>query len=414
MRLFQGAALVALAAVAGEAASAPDHQVVTGPVAVYWMSASTTSGMGAIGSMAGGGGRPSMAQIMGGMQNPNAPSHTLVLQLGSADHPQGDPTAEHDPPPGLGVGAALPLLTPQAQQPAAHEEATPGPPPQYQQPHGRMLIFWGCGEHAGSGQPYVIDFATMANGQGGAQAFAGLMHSLAINPMQPPSPSRNATYGEWPNQQTQTSVPSEASLQGDHVVKGNYTPDIHFSLGADQDFLPPFQMTANQKNPSGSATLGWRHVDGAGGYFASMFGAESRDQIVMWTSSATQASGFGMPEYLSDGEIGRLVASQALMSPTQTACTIPMEAVQAAGRGGFWSLTAYGGETNIAYPPRPPAPKPWHIDWTVKVRYRAATGGLLGVDMGRMGGRSQGDQGQGQPQQQQHGFGLPGLGGFLP
>lgn len=409
MKLLQGVALVAMAAVAGEAASAPDHQVVTGPVAVYWMSASTTSGMGAMGGM-GGGGRPNMAQIMSGMQNPNAASHTLVLQLGSAQHPQGDPTAEHDPPPGLGVGDALPLLTPQPQQPAAHEERAPGPPPQYQQPQGRMLIFWGCGEHAGPGQPYVIDFASMAKGGQGAQAFMGLMHSMAINPMQPPSPTRNATYGEWPNQQTQTSVPAEASLQGEHVVRGNYTPAIHFSLSADQDFLPPFQMTANQKNPSGSATLGWRRVDGAGGYFATMIGAQGQGQVVMWTSSSAQASAFGMPEYLGDGEIGRLVASQALMGPTQTACTIPMEAVQAAGHGGFWSLTAYGGETNIAYPPRPPAPKPWHVDWTVKVRYRSATGGLVGVDMDRMGGRGE-DRPQ-QPQQQKHGF--PGLGSFLP
>jgi hypothetical protein len=388
--------------VAGVAVGAPER--TTGPVAVYWMSAATSTGMG--GMMGGGGQRPNMAQMMmGGGYNPNAVTHTLVLQLGSARRPQGDPTAEHDPPPGLGAGPVLPLLTPQAQP--AHEEAEPGPPPQYRQPHGRMLIFWGCGEHAGPNQPYVIDFAHMAEGEG-AQQFMALARALAINGMQPPSPARNATYGEWPNQRSETSVPSDGSLTGEHVVRGDYTPDIRFSLAPSQDFLPPFQMTANQRNPSGSASLGWRPVDGAQGYFANMIGAQGQDEVVMWTSSQVQASAFGVPDYLSDGEIARLVASHVLMSPGQTACAIPAEAMQAAGRSGFFNLVAYGGETNIAFPPRPPAPQVWHIDWTVKVRYRSSTAGIVGMDMSRMGREDP----QGRPQQQQPR--RPGLGSFIP
>jgi hypothetical protein len=85
-------------------------------------------------------------------------------------------------------------LTPEAAQPV-RDEAPPGPPPQHQQPKGRILIFWGCGEHACPGQPYTIDFADMgANSQAGQQ-YAGLMRNIAINPMQPPwpSPSRNAS-----------------------------------------------------------------------------------------------------------------------------------------------------------------------------------------------------------------------------
>jgi hypothetical protein len=392
MKLLQTVAFAALVVVAGEAASAPE-QVVTGPVAEYWMRASTASGMGGM----GGGGRPDMRAMMSGGYNPNAVTHSLVLQLGTERKPQGDPSAEHDPPEGLGAGPMLPLVTPQAQP--THEEGPPSPPPQYQQPRGRMLIFWGCGEHAGPGQPYVIDFAKLGQGAGGQQ-FMALGRGLAVSPMQPPSPARNATYGEWPNAQSRTSVPGDGSLQGDHTVRGDYTPDIHFSLTADQDFLPPVQMITNQRNPSGSASLGWRHVDGAQGYFATMFGAQSQDQIVMWTSSAAQASSFGLPQYLSDGEIARLVAAHVLMPASQTDCTIPVEAVSAAGRGGFYNFVAYGGETNLSYPARPPAPQPWHILWRVKVRYRASTGGMVGMDMSQMMG-GHGDQGEGQDQQQQ-------------
>ena len=413
---------VALTGAAGLAIGAPG-QPETGPVAVYWMSVSTSAGMG---GMMGGGQRPSMSQMM----NPNAASHTLTLQLGSQQHPQGDPSAEHDPPPGLMAGPVLPLLTPQAQTPV-HDETPPGPPAQYQQPKGKILIFWGCGEHAGPGQPYVIDFANMgANGQAGQQ-YASLMRSIAINPMQPPSPSRNTTYGEWPNQQSNTQVPPNGSLVGDHLVRGDYTPDIHFSLGPDQDFMPAFQMTTNERNPSGSASLGWQPMAQARGFFATMFGASGRDggrdggggsTIVMWTSSDVQAMAFGMPEYLSDSEISRLVGSHVLMPASQTECTIPEEAAQAAGESAFYSMTAYGGEVNFAYPERPPAPRPWHIDWTVKVRYRSATAGLVGVDMSQMMGSNDGERNhppqQQQPQQQHPHSGLgtlmQGLGGFIP
>jgi hypothetical protein len=420
---------VTAAGAAGVAVGAPPHSE-TGPVAIYWMSASTSTGMGGM----GGGQRPSMSQMMNGGFDPNAASHTLTLQLGSQRRPQGDPTAEHDPPPGLMAGPMLPLVTPQAAQPV-HDETPPGPPQQYQQPKGRMLIFWGCGEHAGPGQPYVIDFANMGGGNGQAgQQYASLMRNIAINPMQPPSPSRNATYGEWPNQQSTTTVPAGGSLVGDHLVRGDYTPDIRFSLGPDQDFMPAFQMTTNAKNPSGSATLGWQPMAEARGFFATMFGAGGqgrggRDEggdttIVMWTSSQVQSLAFGMPDYLSDSEIGRLVTNHVLMPAGQTECTIPAEAVQAAGESGLFSMTAYGGEVNFAYPERPPALHPWHVDWTVKVRYRSATSGVVGMNLSQMmGGNDDDNPRQRQPQQppppQQRphsGLGtlMQGLGGFVP
>jgi hypothetical protein len=424
MSIGRTAAVLTMAAVAGQALSAPAaRQAVTGPVAVYWMSAATTNGMGGMGGGAGGrGGRPGIGAMMGmgGMgQDPNAYSHSLILQLGSARKPTAAPDAEHDPPQGLGAGPVLPLVSPAA---PVYEEHEPGPPTQYQQPKGRMLIFWGCGEHAPPGQPLVIDFAKLGAGQGGAQ-FMALSRGLGVTPMQPPSPTRNATYGEWPNERGRTSVPQEGSLQGAHTIKGNYSPQIDFSLTANQDFLPPVKMTTNEKNPSGSATLAWRPVDGSQAYFATMFGAQDQNQIVMWTSSANQTSAFALPDYLSDGEITRLVGSHALMPPSQTSCVIPVEAVQAAGESGFYNFVAYGGETNISYPARPPAPQPWNIAWQVKVRYRSANSGLVGMDMARlMGGGDDEDRRphhQGQQQQQKpkkpNPFGaLGGLGGVLP
>jgi hypothetical protein len=417
MRAGKIGLLLAGAAAAGTAASAPAaRQAVTGPVAVYWMSAATMSGFG---GMTGGGGRPSVASIMA-MRNGGGFTRTLILQLGSQQRPAGgEPQAEHDPPEGLGAGPMLPLLTPQPAAPAAHVESEPGPPPQYQQPHGRMLIFWGCGEHAGPGQPLVIDFATVGQGAA-AQRFMALSRGMAVRPMQPPSPARNVTYGEWPNAQSEVRVPPQGSLVGAHVVKGDYTPEIHFTLAPGQDFLPPIQLTSNVKNPSGSATLAWNAVTGARGYFASMFGAQGSDQVVMWTSSANQTSAFALADYLSNGEIDRLVGERALMAPAQTSCVVPQEAVTAAGRGGFFQFAAYGGEINLSWPPRPPAPRPWNIAWEVKLRTKSTTAGVLGMDMSRMmGGRASASDDEGEPQPQPEKkkrpsiFGNP-LGSFIP
>lgn len=411
-----GAAVVVVALLGSAANALAADQPVTGPVAVYWMSAATTSGMGGLGGP-GGEGRPDpramMAMAFGGA-NPNTANHSLVLQLGSSRSPAGGiATAEHDPPEGLAVGPVLPLLSPRPQAAPAHEESEPGPPPQFQQPHGRMLIFWGCGEHAGPGQPLVIDFANAATG--GGQQFMALARGLDIRPMQPPSPGRNTTYGEWPNEEAQTSTGPTSSLQGAHFIHGDYTPDIRFQLSPDQDFLAPFTLTTNEKSPTGAGDLAWRAIGGAGGYFATMVGGAGRDQVVMWTSSASQASAFSLPDYLGNSEIARLVAARTLMPASQTQCYIPVEAMAAAGRGGFFNLVAYGGETNISYPPRPPAPAPWNISWEVKVRYRSATSGVVGMDMSRMMGGG-GDQPPPTPPKR-HGFfpsiptipGVPGI-----
>ncbi len=175
LALVAGAAAVATTAIA---TSAIAQQKVTGPVAVYWMSAQTQTGFG----------MPSM----GSGQTNTAPA------------------AEHLPPRALQVAERLPLLTPKV-TPVVREEREDYVPEQYQKPRGRMLVFWGCGERARPGQPYVIDFAKLASGQ---QNPANLFRGIDYRPMQPPSVSRNRTYGDWPNKDTRDLVPANGSLVG--------------------------------------------------------------------------------------------------------------------------------------------------------------------------------------------------------
>jgi hypothetical protein len=367
MSLGRKLALAAAAAALAPAASA--QQKVTGPIATYWMSAQTQTGFG---MPAGGGGDPQamMRAMMGG----GGANKSLLLQLGSTQgNPQ--PAADHLPPTGLQAGPALPLLTPRPQPAAA---AAPGPapavPPEFQKPRGRMLIFWGCGERARPGQPVVIDFAKAASNP---QAMAGLMKGIDYRPMQPPAPGRTTTYGEWPNERTQTYVPPNGSLVGDHTVRGNYNPEIRFALAEDQDFLGALNLNTNTKAPAGHVNLGWNLVPNALAYLAVAMGGDG-ETVAIWTSSETQAGAFTVPDYLSTPDITRLVGNRTLMTPGTRACAVPKEFVDAAPQA-FTQLVAYGGEANFVHPPRPADPKvAWNQQWNVKVRYRSATGGLLG------------------------------------
>jgi len=418
--LLAGAAIVATAATAQ-----PAGQKVTGPVAVYWMSAQTQSGFGVSGMAAGG--RPSLSQMMGMISGGASAQHSLILQLGSVQKPTGAPTAEHLPPQGLGAGASLPLATPEPVPQAAQKPEEPEPPAvprEYQKPKGKMLIFWGCGEHAGAGQPVVIDFAQMAEGKIPA-GMAVLTKGFDFKRMQPPSVRRYATYGEWPNAQGRTNVPPTGSLVGAHTIRGDYSPEIKFNLSADQDFLGPMTLTTNTKTPGGPAQLGWAPVSGARAYAATVIGAGGGGRgggdpvVVLWTSSETQAAAFALPDYITPGDLAHGVETHALMGPQTTSCAVPKEVVDAAPQG-LLQMAAYGGEANFVYPPRPTDPKvAWNQQWQVKVRYRSATGGLLGMTMPGGGGRGQAQAGQA-PQTPQDAAAarrkaiLQGLGSLIP
>jgi hypothetical protein len=393
-------AVLAGAGIAATAAGAQPAQKVTGPVAVYWMSAATQSGFGMPSPGGGGaGGRPSMSSIMQMLNGGGGAQHLLTLQLGSSEKPTAAPSADHLPPQGLGVGATIPLVTPEAPRvvTAEPEEREPAIPREYQQPKGKMLIFWGCGEHARPGQPVVIDFSQMtpANMAAGKMPAGMEMLSKGINlsRMQPPSQRRNATYGEWPNAQARTTVPGTGSLVGAHTVHGDYSPEIKFSLNQNQDFLGPLVLTTTTTAPGGPAQLGWGPVSGARAYAAMVIGAGGGPrggggdtQVVLWSSSEVGGAGFAMPDYISPGDLARGVETRALMGPETTSCAVPKEVVDAAPQG-FLQMVAYGQEANFVYPPRPTDPKiAWNRQWEVKVRYRSATGGLLGMTMPSMGG----------------------------
>jgi hypothetical protein len=361
--------LIAMA-VALPALAAAQQQIVKPPIAQYWVSAETAGGMT----------MPGLSPMMAGMMGAQAQSgRRMLLQLGSQRPSADAPRADHYIPDGMSMGPSLPLVTPR-QAPRA-EPAERDLPQGMEQPRGRMLIYWGCGENARPGQPVVIDFARVGQGQVPPN-MAGHRVSLPAGP----SPARAKTYGDWPNERDGKPVPAAASLRGDHRIAGNYTPEVRFSLGEGQDFMDRVELSSSPAG-AGAAQVRWNAVPTATGYFATVFGAQDQDEVVFWSSSETQEMGGMLMSYVPPAEVARLVREKVVMPPQQTECAVPGEVVKRAGGAAFLNFIAYGPEANFAQPPRPQDPKqPWEPLWTVKVRFKSTASTLLGEASGA-GGR---------------------------
>lgn len=361
LRLTCSSALAAvLVLTAGQAPA--QSQRTTGPVATYWVTARTSSGL-----PTGGAGFDPMAMMSGG-----GVQKSLSLQLQS-DRTAASPEAEHEPPAGLSTGI-LPLVTPERQ---------PTPPPSDFMPPSRgdggrmrMLIYHGCGEATGPGQPLVIEIST-GNPGPGANQMAALMEAVRVSPETPPAAGAGRTYGEWPNHRSSQSIPVTGSLVGDHLVRGNYTPDIPFRLGAEQDFMEPVQLTG----VADGGSLGWNAVGGAHGYFAMTMGANEAEDMVVWTSSEIPVSFGQVPDILSPSDLERLIRQGVVLPASTTRCPIP-DAVQMAAPQSMLRVIAFGGEANFSYPPRPADRREaWNLEHVVKVRYTSGVSTILGMDM---------------------------------
>ena len=353
-----------------------------GGTVAYRVKADTMSGFGAGMANARGGMGMLGAMMRGGMSE-NASSRSLWLELGSNRPPAGAPSGEHLPPAGLGLGPTIPLLTPRP--PGPGKPTAPGDPAEMERPEGRILIFWGCGAVTRPGQPVVIEFAKMydqLSPQVKAMARMRMMQGMHGGPSLKVGVGSAArgrggftTTGEWPNDRLRRTVPAQASLVGEHLVKANYSPEIRFTMAPGQDFLAPLQLTRNGKVAGGALALG---------YFAMAVGGGRDKTVVMWSSSEVQ-DGQQPDEFATADQVARLVQAKTVLAPSTTQCVIPAEAARQMGEGGVLTTTAYGPTHSFSFPPRPPkALASWAPDWVTRIATRSTHMSILGItsDMG--------------------------------
>lgn len=342
-------------------------QQVRPPIAIYWMSVETAGGMGMDIP-------PGMGALMPpGMQG----GKRMRLELGSSQQASGEARAAHAIPPGLALGNSLPLLSPRLERAPAPERDEE---PEFQRPKGRMLIYWGCGESVRAGQPVIIDFASLSP-QDAAQAF----RSRSISRPRGPAPGRNRSYGTWPNQEDSRPLPPAASLRGDHLVSGNYSPEIRFSVDAGHDFMDAVAFDPVHKTAGGAYAVKWKAVPTATGYFATAMGqGENRNDVVTWSSSDVQQMGQVLMDYIPPREVERLIREKVVLPPQTTECSVPAGIFK--NEGAMFNFIAYGDELNLVHPPRPKDPKlTWEQEWAVKLRLKSTAMTLLAEGEG--GGR---------------------------
>lgn len=341
------------------------QQQVKPPVATYGVDVGTRT-MSIPGMPAGGMGGIAGAMMPAGM---NGPQKELWLGLRSTQKAAGTPEAQHMIPPGMGMGPALPLVGAPPPTPGRERYDEERPP---EKPKARMLVYWGCGDAVRPGQPKVADTDKMDMAQFG-QALAGR------SPPERWSAQRNAQL-LWPNEREKQQVPASARLAGDQLVKGNATPDIKFAIGERQDFMAPMEVSA-QGAMTGPNPLSWAPVANAQGYFLQAMGfRQSGNEMILWTSSELQDTGFGLMNYLPNDFVRKMIDEKVVLPPSASSCTIPKGIFEGV-EGAMVNAIAYGEELNLVHPPRPADPKvTWEQIWAVKVRVKST--GMTPLGMG--------------------------------
>ncbi|HUD93019.1 MAG TPA: hypothetical protein VMR39_15725, partial [Sphingobium sp.] len=247
------------------------------PVARYDMRAGTVTGFGGM----GGGMGAAMSMMMGG--GASQVQHELYLRLGSSQAATGGQVkADHFMPPAAKLGKSVELA------PLPRAEETPDLLPE--KPKGRLLIFWGCGEHAPKGQPVVLDFAKVAAGQ----VPPGMPGSAVVRDWGP-TQANSRSFARWPADDRKF-VKADSSLVGAHKVVSTYAPEIAFTLA--RDFMAPISSTTSAL-PSGASRLSWTGIAGATAWLAFVTGGRQgpggqMGDMVMWTSSSDRQFGGGL------------------------------------------------------------------------------------------------------------------------
>ena len=368
--------------------SAAPAPKAAGPQARYTMDVSTSSGFGA--GMAGMGGRPSLGAMMGALRG--GTGHSLSLKLWGRGAPP-DARADHAPPQGLMLGASIPLVAPQLQP--VERDAPDRTPVERDRPRGRILIYWGCGDHVGAGQPKVIDLATMMPGQLPPAMLAQMRGAAARAAARGRGEAVADRDPRWPNQLDSRGLAANASLVGAHRVTSAFTPAIGYSLAAGQDFMPPLGLHHSGAAPSGAMRLEWTPAAQATGYALMMFGAAERGDMILWTSAAGGVT--PSMDFVAPAEVRRDIAAGRALPPATSQCLLPAE-VASASPAGMVSMVGYGPWLDFADRPKLPT-------WTSVVRFKSSATMMLG--MGGMIGGDDSDAPPGAlPPRKKHRFGL--------
>lgn len=356
-------------------------QVVKPPVAQLWIDVAvhTMPGMPEMPAMPAG-----MGGLFGGGSGGNVFGNARNMALGRhadiafvTQRKPGGTEATQTVPAGSGLAPSIPLLPVTVEPRRPSGPGTPREPGEYEQPKGRILFYWGCGEAVRAGQPRVLDFAKAAPTE-----WANFMQGRA--PRERGAVARPG-HSIWPNEKDRRSFGRDASLAGEHSLSGDGVPaDLKFAIGAAHDFMPPIAL-AQAGAPADVLRLSWPAMTQARAYFINaMSGGEDEagtTELVLWSSAEVPEFGMGLIDYASPANIDQWLKDKVLLAPAITQCAIP-KGIFAKSKGAMLRMIAYGPELNLAHPPRPADVKiAWEPEWAVRVRTKSTAMAMLGQSM---------------------------------
>ena len=330
-------------------------------------------------------------------------------------------------PGGLKLGKSLTLI------PIDPTKPTQGSTPPGRIPDVTVKIteYWGCGASVRKGQPKVASFTIKGgnksidpNNPMGSMQGVDFQQSGSLSktiPVQDRDIDLKPGWVYWPNRKHGKQVPNGARLAGDHRITGDGIPaSMQFQVQETADFMPKLALRT-QGEMTDAIGLNWPTVERARGYHITGMHmqvlGENSYAMTLWSSAEVPGAGQELHTNLSAGQLDKWLKQKVLLASTATSCTIPKGIFagtsnvegQQATMPGMLSMTAYGPESWITYPPKPADPKlPWNPEWSVRLRARSSASAILGLDFGGMQ-QMESEEGEGQQESQQKKPGMKGL-----
>ena len=328
-------------------------------------------------------------------------------------------------PGGLKLGKSLTLI------PIDPTKPTQGSTPPGRIPDVTVTIteYWGCGASVRKGQPKVASFTIKGgnksidpNNPMGSMQGVDFQQSGSLSktiPVQDRDIDLKPGWVYWPNRKHGKQVPNGARLAGDHRITGDGIPaSMQFQVQETADFMPKLALRT-QGEMTDAIGLNWPTVERARGYHITGMHmqvlGENSYAMTIWSSADVAGAGQDLHTNLTGAQLDKWLKQKVLLPASATSCTIPkgifagtsvMQGVQGA-MPGMLSMTAYGPESWITYPPKPADPKqPWKPEWSVRLRARSSASAMLGLDLSDMQEMEQQEREQ-QPQKR------PGVKGLL-
>ena len=328
-------------------------------------------------------------------------------------------------PAGLNLGKSLTLIPVEPNKPG-ESGPTSGKIPDVQ---FKITEYWGCGASVRKGQPKVASFTIKGgnksidpNNPMGSMQGVDFQQSGSLSktiPVQDRDIDLKPGWVYWPNRKHGKQVPNGARLAGDHRITGDGIPaSMQFQVQETADFMPKLALRT-QGEMTDAIGLSWPTVERARGYHITGMHmqvlGENSYAMTLWSSAEVPGAGQDLHTNLSAGQLDKWLKQKVLLASTATSCTIPKGIFagtsnvegQQATMPGMLSMTAYGPESWITYPPKPADPKlPWNPEWSVRLRARSSATAILGMDFGDMQQMEDSEDGQ-QPKKK------PGMKGLL-